>query len=159
MSNLVAVAIAVVFWVGASLLIGLVGSRLSLGTLRSIARVAWWLRGPSVGWYRRQLQIETWKDRLPEAGGFGGGMSKRHLLTRQRSALERMYLETVRAELVHTGLLAVQWVPVLWLHAGFRVLPVAYAVIANLPFIAVQRYNRLRLSRIVRAGDYWSIDE
>ena len=95
MSNLVAVAIAVVFWVGASLLIGLVGSRLSLGTLRSIARVAWWLRGPSVGWYRRQLQIETWKDRLPEAGGFGGGMSKRHLLTRQRSALERMYLETM----------------------------------------------------------------
>jgi len=159
MSNVAAVAIAVGFWVGTSLLIGLVGSRLSLKTLRSVARASWWLRGPSARWYRRQLQIEIWKDRLPEAGGFGGGVSKRHLATRQRSALERMYLETVRAELVHTGLLVVQWLPVLWLHSGFRVLPVAYAVLANLPFIAVQRYNRLRLSRLVRTAERWSIDE
>jgi glycosyl-4,4'-diaponeurosporenoate acyltransferase len=159
MSNVAAVITAIIFWVGTSLLIGLVGSRLSLKTLRSLSRVSWWLRGPSVRWYRRQLHIEMWKDRLPEAGGFAGGVSKRHLLTRQRSVLERMYLETIRAEIVHAGLLVIEWLPVLWLRFEFRILPLVYAVIANVPFIAVQRYNRLRFSRLVRTRDRWSIDE
>lgn len=117
------------------------------------------MKGPSARWYRRRLRIDSWKDRLPEAGRFAGGVSKRHLSTRERVAIERLYLETVRAELVHVSLMALQWLPALWMNSGFRILALAYAVVANMPFIAVQRYNRLRLSRLVRPWDRWSIDK
>ncbi|WP_308464397.1 hypothetical protein [Ferrimicrobium sp.] len=159
MSNVVGMALAVAFWIATSVVVGFLGARLPLTVLLSIARHPWWLGGPKARWYRQRLCIDTWKHRLPEAGSFGGGVSKRRIVNRQHSTLVRLYLETVRAELVHTGLLVIQWLPALWLSPGFVVVPVLYAVLANVPFVAVQRYNRVRLSRIVDIHDPWCLDE
>ncbi|WP_298208238.1 hypothetical protein [Ferrimicrobium sp.] len=158
-SSVTDMALAIAYWITTSVVVGLLGARLTLGALRSVARRTWWSAGPTARWYRRILRIDVWKDKLPEAGRFGGGVSKRRIISRKHSVLERLYLETVRAELVHTVLLAIQWVPVFWLSPGFIAVPVLYALVANVPFIAVQRYNRLRLSRLVSVDDRWSLDE
>jgi len=141
---------AVVYWVGASALVGWVATHVSDETLAVMG--ARWPRARferGGGWYRRWLAIDAWKDRLPEAGGFAGGRSKRRLTG--RAQVDALYLETVRAELVHVVLLATEWIPLLWLPGPWKVVPVVVALVGNLPFIAIQRYNRARIDRLRRA--------
>jgi glycosyl-4,4'-diaponeurosporenoate acyltransferase len=101
-------------------------------------------------WYRQRLQVHRWKGRLPEAGDlFRGGVSKRHLPAFDPAGLQLFVRETRRAELAHwwamsCGLLFVLWNPPL--AAG---LLVGYGVVVNLPFIAIQRYNRFRVQALV----------
>lgn len=96
------------------------------------------------------IWVRRWKSRLPDAGGmFRGGVGKRHLPGRDRAGLEVLARETRRAELVHWLIPAIApffalWNP-LWLFAAM----VVYAVIANLPFLVVQRYNRARVLRVL----------
>ena len=96
--------------------------------------------------------MPRWKDRVPEAGAvFAGGLSKRHLPAAGAGGLERFVVETRRAELGHwsaavAGPLFLLWNPVL---AG--VLLIAYGLVANLPCIVIQRYNRLRAERVLAA--------
>jgi glycosyl-4,4'-diaponeurosporenoate acyltransferase len=102
--------------------------------------------------YRRTLRIGRWKDRLPEAGAlFAGGVSKRHLPSGTRGLdLDRFVVETRRAELGHwlAGLPAPLFV--LWNPPAAAVLMVAYGWGVNLPFIAIQRYNRARAEGLIR---------
>ncbi len=100
--------------------------------------------------YTRTLRIRRWKAMLPEAGDvFAGGFDKSRLLRLEGGHLERHLLETRRAELGHwlalapTPLFVVANPP--WL-APFVAL---YALAVNGPCIAAQRYNRLRLRRVL----------
>ena len=100
-------------------------------------------------WYRRRLRIHRWKDRVPEAGALFGGVSKRHLPAHDLAALQLFVRETRRAELAHWWAMWCGPVFVLWnppLAAG---LLVAYGVLVNLPFIAIQRYNRFRIQALI----------
>jgi glycosyl-4,4'-diaponeurosporenoate acyltransferase len=101
-------------------------------------------------WYRRRLRIHRWKDKVPEAGDlFRGGISKGRLPTYDVAGLELFARETRRAELGHWWALCCGPIFVLWnppLAAG---LLVAYGVLVNLPFIAIQRYNRFRIQALV----------
>lgn len=101
------------------------------------------------GLYER-LAVKRWKDRLPEAGGlFPGGLSKRSLFGRDAEHLERFAVETRRAELGHW--LAALGGPLffLWNPPGIAAVMVVYAVAVNAPFIVIQRYNRLRIARVL----------
>jgi glycosyl-4,4'-diaponeurosporenoate acyltransferase len=96
-------------------------------------------------WYRRWWRIERWKDRVPEAGGlFPGGISKAHLPAPGRSGLGLFIRETRRAELAHWWALACGPLFALWNEPLPTALLIAYGVLVNLPFIAIQRYNRIR---------------
>ncbi len=101
-------------------------------------------------WYRRRLRIDRWKDTVPEAGGlFRGGVSKRQLPAYDVPGLQLFARETRRAELGHWWALCCGPLFVLWnppLAAG---LLVGYGVAVNLPFIAIQRYNRFRVEALV----------
>lgn len=125
---------------------------------RRLGREGWQLRPRSLETadrYRRSLRINRWKDELPEAGAlFAGGVSKRRLPSHDVAGLELFVLETRRAELGHWWAMACSPLFILWnppLAAGILV---AYGVAVNLPFIAVQRYNRIRtralLARLAR---------
>jgi glycosyl-4,4'-diaponeurosporenoate acyltransferase len=117
---------------------------------RRLSRDGWLLRArpfESGGrWYRHRLRIHRWKDAVPEAGAlFRGGISKRRLPAYDTAGLQLFVRETRRAELGHwwamwCGPLFVLWNPPL--AAG---LLVGYGVVVNLPFIAIQRYNRFRI--------------
>lgn len=100
--------------------------------------------------YSRRLHIKRWKDRLPEAGAlFAGGLSKRHLPNDERGGLERFVVETRRAELGHWLAAAAGPGFVLWNPPAATAIHVAYGVGVNLPFVAIQRYNRLRATRVL----------
>jgi len=100
--------------------------------------------------YVRFLRIKRWKRWLPEAGNlFAGGFDKRHLTGRDAASLATYARETRRAELGHV--LAMLPAPLffLWNPWYVGVAMLVYAVVANGPCIASQRYNRLRLLRIL----------
>ncbi|WP_457186584.1 glycosyl-4,4'-diaponeurosporenoate acyltransferase CrtO family protein [Nocardioides sp. P5_E3] len=109
-------------------------------------------------WYRRRLRIHRWKDRLPEAGAvFEGGVSKRELPARDAEGLELFVRETRRAELGHWWALWCSPLFVLWNPPLAAVLLGAYGVLVNLPFIAIQRYNRFRTQALLeRVSRRWS---
>jgi glycosyl-4,4'-diaponeurosporenoate acyltransferase len=120
-----------------------------------LARDGWlfaerpWERGGAL--YRRTLRIARWKDRLPEAGAlFAGGVSKRRLPPADAGGLDRFVVETRRAELGHW--LAALPAPLfaLWNPPGVALAMLAYGWGVNLPFIAIQRYNRIRAGRVLR---------
>jgi glycosyl-4,4'-diaponeurosporenoate acyltransferase len=102
------------------------------------------------GWYRRWLRIHRWKDKVPEAGDlFRGGISKRRLPSRDVAGLQLFVRETRRAELAHWWAMSCGPLFVLWNPPLASGLLVGYGVLINLPFIAIQRYNRFRLLALI----------
>ena len=151
-SETAALVIDIVLLAVAGVTVGFIGHRLSVERLDHdgpLTRIRGWERGGA--WYQATLSIRSWKDRLPEGGAiFRGGVSKRSLPGVDRAGLERFAIETRRAELVHWSLLALAPAFWLWNPPVLAVSMTAYTIIANLPFIAIQRYNRARLLRILR---------
>lgn len=98
----------------------------------------------------RFLGVPRWKDSLPEAGAvFAGGVSKRHLLGTSDEALLRFAALTRRAEMAHWMALLAAPLFAFWNPAWIALIMVVYGVLVNAPFIAIQRYNRARLLRIL----------
>ena len=99
--------------------------------------------------YERALVIRAWKDRLPEAGGWFGGMSKRHLPRDddRRTRLQRFARESRRAELTHLWILAATPLFAVWNRWPLFLAMVAFALGANVPCLLVARYNRGRVTR------------
>ncbi|MFZ0322611.1 MAG: hypothetical protein WAN48_00585 [Actinomycetes bacterium] len=102
-------------------------------------------------WYEKTLHIQRWKENLPEAGGlFAGGFSKRTVAAGDLDVLERFVAETRRAEMAHWAVTAGVLVPMAWNPWWAAPLHATVAAGSNLPCIAVQRYNRFRLQRVLR---------
>jgi glycosyl-4,4'-diaponeurosporenoate acyltransferase len=102
-------------------------------------------------WYEERWRIKAWKDRLPEGGAiFSGGFSKRSLRTRDPDVLGRFVIETRRAEHTHWWLMALAPLFLLWNPWWLALAMIGYALIANVPCLMVQRYNRARLIRVLR---------
>ena len=147
MPQTLTILLDIVVWGMFHTLTGLAAHRLDESRL---AQDGWLLRQRSFEdggrWYRRRLRIQRWKDRLPEAGSlFRGGVSKRQLPAYDIAGLTLFARETRRAELAHWWAMSCGPVFLLWnppLAAG---LLVTYGVVINLPFIAIQRYNRVRI--------------
>lgn len=141
-------------WVVWGTVVGYVGHRLGAARL---ARDTWLTRARRFEhggrWYEKRLRIRRWKDRLPEAGAFfAGGVSKRRLGGRDAERLRLFVAETRRAELTHWGTASIAPAFALWNLPWATAVICTYAAVANLPGIAVQRYNRLRLCRVLAAA-------
>ena len=100
--------------------------------------------------YDRLFRIKQWKDRLPDGAAlFAGGFRKAGLRDVTAEYLDRFVNETCRGEAVHWVVLLSGGLFFLWNSWRVGLIMVAYAVIANMPCILAQRYNRRRLARIV----------
>lgn len=100
--------------------------------------------------YNRFFGVKKWKKYLPEIFLFRRGTLENTLYGKRPGPdsiklLEKYLLESCRAELSH-------WLAItpFWIFAFFAPLPVIpymllYALVANLPCIIVQRYNRPRI--------------
>lgn len=106
--------------------------------------------------YERVLRIKRWKDRLPEAGAlFRGGFSKRRVERHDRAYLAEFAVATRRAELAHWAIVVLAptffaWMPLFGMPWWLATAMFGYGVVANVPCILVQRYNRARLERVLR---------
>jgi glycosyl-4,4'-diaponeurosporenoate acyltransferase len=118
---------------------------------RGLLRLRSFERGGT--WYRRRLGITRWKDRLPEAAGrWGNGPRKATLVSRSARDLERFAAETRRAELVHWANVLFGASFLVWAGEAVGVTMLVFGIVVHGPFIAVQRYNRARLERILGQG-------
>jgi glycosyl-4,4'-diaponeurosporenoate acyltransferase len=101
--------------------------------------------------YERVFRIRAWKERLPDGADWlrYGSFPKTRLQDRSTPYLERFARETCRAELTH--LLTMGWAPAffLWNPLWVGWLMIGYALAENVPLIAAQRYNRLRIARVL----------
>ncbi|MFZ4518578.1 MAG: hypothetical protein ACOYOP_09325 [Microthrixaceae bacterium] len=147
-----AILVSCLAWVLLGLTTGFFVHRLPLSYLsrdRWITRPRAW--EDDGRFYEKRLRIRRWKDKLPEKGDlFRGGFSKRVIRDRSDGFLDRFAAETRRAELVHwmnagSGPLFLIWCP--W-YLGLVM--IGFGWIAHLPFIAIQRYNRARITRTLR---------
>ena len=94
------------------------------------------------------LGIRMWKRWIPDAGGaLPSGVPKASLVRHDRASLQRLVLETRRAELVHWALLPGGLLTALWLPPAGVLVNVVFALAFNLPCLLLQRYNRARLQR------------
>ena len=116
----------------------------------------WFNPGPARVWeqdgrfYERAFGVKRWKDRLPDgARWFGGGFAKGTLDARDSDYLRQFMRETWRGELCHWVALGCAPVFILWNPWWADLVMVAYGVVANLPCILAQRYNRLRFRRLL----------
>ncbi|MGI8684492.1 MAG: hypothetical protein ACR2MO_05290 [Acidimicrobiales bacterium] len=105
-----------------------------------------WERGGR--FYVETARIRRWKGLLPEAGAFfAGGVSKRTLGGRTADDLARLARETRRAELAHWLMMLPTPVFVACNRPLLAPFMPVYALAVNVPCIAAQRYNRIRLLR------------
>ncbi|MDQ6948731.1 MAG: hypothetical protein M3256_21360 [Actinomycetota bacterium] len=146
----IAVGLDAMLWAVWSVVTAVVGARWSMSrvgrdgpltTLRSIE---------AGGRLYRRLGIRHWKRWLPDAGRFVGGRPKSLDRRLDPNGWTALAAETRRAERVHWLSALALPVTALWSHGVLLGAMVAYAVVANGPCIAAQRYNRLRL---VALGD------
>ena len=149
------VGLCVVGWVVWSLLIGYIGHRLPLQFLETDT----WLTQPRP-WgedrhgYEQILWIKRWKDRLPEAGDFfPGGFRKCSVSAGDREVISQFLAETRRAEYVHIAIWLFGFVTLFWTPGWNVLVNLAVGTAFNLPCLWVQRYNRIRLQRVLAMMD------
>jgi glycosyl-4,4'-diaponeurosporenoate acyltransferase len=144
-----AVAASVILWLFWSLLIGAIANQLPdqlLGWGDSCRPDH--PGGSALRFYEHWLRIRIWKPWIPDAGNaLPGGIRKGSLARRDPLALQRLSLETRRAELVHWVLWPAWMVTALWLPPSGVLINLLFATLFNLPCLLLQRYNRLRLGK------------
>lgn len=100
--------------------------------------------------YNKVFKIRKWKHLLPDGGATTkNGFKKKHIDTTSKENLYKFNTESCRAELVHWVLILPFWL--IGFIAPPFVIPVMllYALVANLPCIIAQRYNRPRISKLL----------
>jgi len=117
-------------------------------------RDCWWFRIRNWEYrgrvYKRFFKVRRWKGIVPDGGGlFKGSFPKKNLEGNDPQYLKTFFYETKRAELTHW--LAILPAPIffLWNMWWVGIIMIAYALIANIPCILLQRYNRARLSIVI----------
>lgn len=111
---------------------------------------AWkWEKGGRV---YAKLHIDGWKKLVPDMSRVLPDMVRKELpaggaVTAEQA--ERLVQETCRAEVVH-GASCLLGLACFWLWPGWGGVAVVlvWVLLANLPFILIQRYNRPRLARL-----------
>ncbi len=109
----------------------------------------WKVFAQEIWLYENFFQIRRWKKKLPDGGAwFRGGFHKKKLTSRDPRYLEEFIRETCKGELTHLAVLACTPVFFLWNPPWASAILVVYMLIANVPCILTQRYNRPWLIRI-----------
>lgn len=98
-------------------------------------------------WYSEKLKIKSWKDNLPQYIS-KAGFSKKNLNSLSLDYINWFILETCRAEWAHRNCL---WITVLLVFINKFLTGMIFSFIVlmvNLPYVWIQRYNRIRLIKV-----------
>lgn len=137
-------------WGMAGVVIGGFHARRSLVSLGRIGRLTRLRRFETGGaWYRTWTRVHRWKDLVPDAGGWFGGLSKRRLPAVVDGGWARFELECLRAERTHWGMLGLTPAFAIWNTPSWFAANVAFAIVINVPCLVIVRYNRCRVVQLV----------
>jgi glycosyl-4,4'-diaponeurosporenoate acyltransferase len=101
-------------------------------------------------WYKKVILIDKWKDKLPEFGDFfGNGFAKRSVKQGEIEQLKQFIVATRRAELAH-WIMTAGWLITITFNPLWAIIAnIIFAHIINFPCLLVQRYNRIRLTKVL----------
>ena len=109
------------------------------------------------GWERDGRTYEVlfhpkrWKGLLPDGAAlFESGFRKKRLQSADPAYLAQFVRETCRAEVTHWVLFFCAPFFFIWNPWHIGVIMIAYATFVNMPCIITQRYNRIRMNRVLR---------
>lgn len=108
-----------------------------------------WENGGRV--YERLFSVKKWKPYVPDIGDIlKNQFSKTHLQRNDSEYLSLFLMESCRSEFTHWMIICSMLTYVFW--AGFfaMVRMLLLAVLLNVPYIIIQRYNRPRIIRLLR---------
>lgn len=109
-----------------------------------------WERGGKI--YEDVFKIKKWKEILPDGSAlFKQGFRKKRMQRMDKDYLKRFVLEVCRAEMAHWIVILFSPIFFIWNWWWAGIIMIVYAFIANMPCILAQRYNRIRLRRLLRA--------
>jgi glycosyl-4,4'-diaponeurosporenoate acyltransferase len=108
-------------------------------------------RGWEIGIYGKIIRIRQWKLMLPDGGTLFAGFAKRNLRSTDAAYLASFVEETRRGEAAHWLMILAGGVFLIWNPLWADAVMLGYALMANLPCIFTQRYNRWRLVRALDA--------
>ncbi|MDT9024386.1 MULTISPECIES: glycosyl-4,4'-diaponeurosporenoate acyltransferase CrtO family protein [Rossellomorea] len=137
-------------WVSIHFVISFLTSRLTNKQLQRLSPLFHPLEMEAGGGIFEFLKIKKWKEYIPDAGRwFRGGVNKNEIgLTSHQGRITFLY-ELTRAELSHW----LQMIPAPFffiLNNGVESwIMFLYGISFNLPLILVQRYNRMRIVKII----------
>lgn len=103
--------------------------------------------------YSSLFGIKKWKDKLPECGEFFkfNPFNKKKLQRmKDPDYFRRFILETCRAEMTHLIPIAMYPLCLFWNDYPASLYMLIFVLVTNLPFLIIQRYNRIRLMRVLR---------
>lgn len=101
-------------------------------------------------WYRKYLMIDKWKEKMPELGGFfKDGFQKRSVAQGEINQLKLFIQETRRAEIAH-WLMTAGWILTISFNPLWAIIfNIIFAHLVNFPCLIIQRYNRVRLLKVL----------
>jgi glycosyl-4,4'-diaponeurosporenoate acyltransferase len=140
--------LTVLVWVVCGVVVGWSYARRPWQTMLTCGVITSLRRWERRDFYERVLRVRAWKDMLPEAGTWFGGISKRSLPRHLDGGLQRFVAESLRAERVHLAYLLCIVVTMSWTRGWWLFLTFGFAIAVNVPCIVVARYNRIRLAHL-----------
>lgn len=101
--------------------------------------------------YQKLFLVNRWKHLLPDGGAAWGrkGFEKKKLRNRSQDYLKEFLTESARGEMTHWLAILPFWVFGFFTPFNTIWMMLAYALVAHLPCIIVQRYNRPRIQRLL----------
>lgn len=99
--------------------------------------------------WQQLVKVQNWKNHLPDGQNLNPNISSKATfdLSKNMNDIQQFILETRRAEIVHM----MSIFPIIAFYKSsksVKIINFAYVVIANVPCVIVQRYNRPKLIRI-----------
>lgn len=133
-----------------------------MGVSMSISRIRQASFNPESWLYREQtwekngkiydviFKVKRWKRVLPDGAAISpSGFKKKNLHSSDTAYIQRFIMETCRAELTHWTIFAFSIIFFLWNPWWVGMIMIAYALVVNIPCVITQRYNRIRLRRVI----------
>jgi glycosyl-4,4'-diaponeurosporenoate acyltransferase len=100
--------------------------------------------------YEVFFKVKRWKGWLPDGAVVSRkAFRKKRLMNSNSAYLEKFIQETCRAELLHWIIFLFFPVFFIWNPWYVGIIMIVYAAATNLPCVIAQRYNRIRMNRVL----------
>ncbi|HEX3026227.1 MAG TPA: hypothetical protein VHR42_03240 [Clostridia bacterium] len=105
--------------------------------------------------YERLFFVRKWKCRLPEISEFlKWRFSKKHLTEKNNPAyLTKFLVESCKSEFTHWMIILSTILFIFWSDLYTMSRTMMLALILNIPYIIIQRYNRPRIIKLIQKND------